>query len=41
MLMKTLPNARTVVMPGQRHIAMDTGPDLLVGAVLDFWRDIS
>ena len=41
MLEKPLPNARTVVMPGQQHIAMDTAPDLLVGAVLDFWGDIS
>ena len=40
MLEKTLPNARTVVMPGQQHIAMDTGPDLLIGAVVGFWRDI-
>ena len=40
-LEKTLPNSRTVVMPGQRHIAMDTGPDLLVSAVLDFWREIA
>ena len=30
-----LPNSRTVVMPGQKHVAMDTAPDLLVGAVLD------
>jgi pimeloyl-ACP methyl ester carboxylesterase len=35
-----LPNSRTVTMPGQQHIAMYTAPDLLVGAVLDFWRDI-
>lgn len=41
MLEKTLPNARTVVMPGQQHIAMDTGPDLLISAVLDFWRGMS
>lgn len=40
MLEKTLPNTRTVVMPGQQHIAMDTGPDLVVGAVLGFWRDL-
>ncbi len=40
-LEKTLPNSRTVIMPGQQHIAMDTGPDLLVGAVLGFWRDVS
>jgi pimeloyl-ACP methyl ester carboxylesterase len=31
-----LPNSRTVVMPGQKHVAMDTAPDLLVGAVLSF-----
>ena len=39
-LEKTLPNSRTVVMRGQQHIAMDTGPDLVAGAVLGFWRDI-
>ena len=39
-LEKTLPNSRTVVMPGQQHIAMDTGPDLVIGAVLAFWRDV-
>ena len=31
-----LPNIRTVVMPGQQHMAMDTGPDLVVKAVLNF-----
>lgn len=31
-----LPNSRTVVMPGQKHVAMDTAPDLLAGAVLSF-----
>jgi pimeloyl-ACP methyl ester carboxylesterase len=31
-----LPEVTTVVMPGQQHVAMDTGPELLVGAVLDF-----
>jgi pimeloyl-ACP methyl ester carboxylesterase len=36
-----LPNSRTVVMPGQKHIAMDTAPDLLVGAVLDFWLGVA
>jgi pimeloyl-ACP methyl ester carboxylesterase len=33
-----LPRAHTVVMPGQQHVAMDTGPDLVVNAILDFWR---
>src|SRR5262245_26697081 len=40
-LEKALPNSRSVVMPGQKHNAMDTAPDLLVGAVLDFWRDVA
>ncbi len=37
---KTLPDARLVVMPGQHHIAMDTAPDLVVDAVVNFWRAI-
>ena len=41
MLVEALPNTRTVVMPGQQHMAMLTDPDVLVGAVLDFWRNIS
>jgi pimeloyl-ACP methyl ester carboxylesterase len=41
MLEMALPNARTVVIPGQQHIAMRTGPDLLAGAILDFWRAIA
>ena len=41
MLENTLPNTRTVVMPGQQHVAMRTGPELLVGAILDFWRGIA
>ena len=40
-LERTLPNSRSVVMPGQRHNAMDAAPDLLVGAVLDFWRNVA
>jgi pimeloyl-ACP methyl ester carboxylesterase len=40
-LERTLPNSLSVVMPGQKHLAMDTAPDLLVGAVLDFWRDVA
>lgn len=40
-LEQALPNTRSIVMPGQQHIAMDTGPDLLVSAVLSFWRDIA
>jgi pimeloyl-ACP methyl ester carboxylesterase len=40
MLEETLPYTRTVVMPGQQHVAMDTGPDLVVEALFDFWREI-
>jgi pimeloyl-ACP methyl ester carboxylesterase len=40
MLQSMLPDARIATMPGQQHIAMTTAPDLLVGAVLDFWRSI-
>jgi pimeloyl-ACP methyl ester carboxylesterase len=31
-----LPNARSVVMPGQGHVAMDTGTDLFTAEVLRF-----
>ena len=40
-LQEILPNSRTLELPGQQHIAMDTGPDLLVSVVLAFWRDIN
>ncbi len=35
-----LPDSRTVVMPGQQHVAMDTAPDLVAAALFDFWRAI-
>ena len=38
-LQNVLPNARTVVMPGQQHVAMDAGPALVVDSVLGFWRE--
>ena len=31
-----LPNSRVHVMPGQRHIAMDTAPDEFVEAIMAF-----
>jgi pimeloyl-ACP methyl ester carboxylesterase len=34
-----LPDARTVVMPGQRHTAMDTATELFASEVLAFARD--
>ena len=37
-LQNGLPDARTVVMPGQQHIAMDTAPKLVADAVLEFCR---
>ncbi len=33
---EALPNARSVVMPGQGHVAMDTGTDLFTTEVLRF-----
>lgn len=36
-----LPNFRTVVMPGQQHMAMDTGPDLVVHAVQQFRSEVT
>ena len=39
-LQGVLPSARTTVLPGQQHMAMETAPDLVVDAVLDFWRDV-
>jgi pimeloyl-ACP methyl ester carboxylesterase len=40
MLEEALPDTRTVVMPGQQHVAMDTAPDLVIEALFDFWREI-
>jgi pimeloyl-ACP methyl ester carboxylesterase len=31
-----LPESRVVILPGQRHIAMDTAPDLFISEVLNF-----
>lgn len=39
MVAAALPNARKTVLPGQRHVAMDTAPDLFVDEVLAFLRD--
>ena len=33
-----LPNAQTVVLPGQGHVAMDSAPDLFMTEVLQFLR---
>ena len=35
-LKAALPNSRIAVMPGQRHVAMNTAPDLFVAEVLAF-----
>jgi pimeloyl-ACP methyl ester carboxylesterase len=34
---QALPDARTRVLPGQRHVAMDTAPQLFAREVLDFF----
>jgi len=36
LLESALPKSRTVVLPGQHHVAMDTAPELLAEAVSDF-----
>lgn len=36
MIASALPNSRIAILPGQRHIAMDTNPDLFLKEVLDF-----
>ena len=40
-LEEVLPDARLEVMPGQRHNAMDTAPDIFFGAVRRFHEEIS
>ena len=35
-----LPNTRVAVMPGQQHVAMDTGKPLFLEAVLNFLDDV-
>jgi pimeloyl-ACP methyl ester carboxylesterase len=35
-LKKSIPNSRIAVMPGQRHAAMETAPDLFLGEVIRF-----
>jgi pimeloyl-ACP methyl ester carboxylesterase len=36
LLAEALPDSRVAILPGQRHIAMDTGPDLFAREVLRF-----
>jgi pimeloyl-ACP methyl ester carboxylesterase len=36
MLQQVLPDARTVILPGQQHVAMETAPELLAREVLAF-----
>ena len=35
-VVEVLPNSRTIVMPGQRHVAMDTATDLFTSKFLRF-----
>ena len=39
-LQNVLPKARTTILPGQQQMAMETAPDLVVSAVLDFRRNL-
>jgi pimeloyl-ACP methyl ester carboxylesterase len=36
---QALPQSRLVVLPGQQHVAMDTAPELFVGAVMSFLNE--
>lgn len=38
MVDSALPNSSIVVLPGQRHVAMDSDPELFIREVLDFLR---
>lgn len=39
MLAGYLPDATTVTLAGQEHMAMETAPEMVAGAVAAFWRD--
>jgi pimeloyl-ACP methyl ester carboxylesterase len=36
---QAIPHSRVAVLSGQQHIAMDTAPDLFVGAVSSFLNE--
>jgi pimeloyl-ACP methyl ester carboxylesterase len=38
-LERYLPDVATVTMAGQKHMAMDTAPEMVATAVIDFWRE--
>jgi len=38
-LKKSIPNSRVVMMPGQRHAAMDTAPELFLSKVIGFLNE--
>jgi pimeloyl-ACP methyl ester carboxylesterase len=35
----SLPNSRIAVMPGQKHVAMNTAPELFTAEVIGFLTD--
>jgi pimeloyl-ACP methyl ester carboxylesterase len=39
MLERYLPDANTVTMARQQHMAMDTAPEMVAAAMIDFWRN--
>ncbi|MEX0347437.1 MAG: alpha/beta fold hydrolase [Rhizobiaceae bacterium] len=38
-LASLMPYAKQVALEGQQHVAMDTAPQMLTDAVVEFWRD--
>lgn len=39
-LAELVPHAKSVSLAGQQHVAMDTAPQLLNDAIVDFWRNV-
>jgi pimeloyl-ACP methyl ester carboxylesterase len=39
-LASALPQARTTALAGQRHVAMDTAPELLARKIVEFWTEV-
>ncbi len=37
-LAELIPNAKSVALEGQQHVAMDTAPQMLAKLVIDFWQ---
>ncbi|MBZ0162331.1 MAG: alpha/beta hydrolase [Notoacmeibacter sp.] len=38
-LAAAIPNAQSVALAGQQHVAMDTAPEMLTDVILEFWKE--